>query len=164
MAIAAASPGAGPPPGPRGPGWTSAGAGRDDREMDRPLLVLACVALGGAIGALARFGLALGIAARLDGARWPATLAANLLGCLAIGAAWRILEHHAASPAVRGLLVTGVLGAFTTFSTFGLDVLTLLESRRPGAAAAYVLASVAGGLLLVGLGHRAAGPFLPAGP
>ncbi len=130
--------------------------------MDRPLLVLACVALGGAVGAVARFGLALAVAARFDGARWPATLAANLLGCLAIGVAWRVLEHHAASPAVRGLLVTGVLGAFTTFSTFGLDVLGLLEGRRPGAAAAYVAASVVGGLALVAAGHRAASWLVPA--
>lgn len=121
--------------------------------MPRSLFVIAAVALGGAIGAVARHGLSLAIAARFEGARWPATLIANLAGCLLIGIAWRLMEHHAASPVVRGLLMTGLLGAFTTYSTFGLDVLHLMEARRTGFAAFYVGLSVVGGLLLVRLGH-----------
>jgi CrcB protein len=122
-------------------------------SMSRSLIVIAAVALGGAVGAVARHGLSLAVAARFDGARWPATLIANLAGCLLIGIAWRLMEHHAASPAIRGLLLTGVLGAFTTYSTFGLDVLHLMEARRTGFAAAYVGISVVAGLLLVRLGH-----------
>ncbi len=120
------------------------------------LTVFACVALGGAIGAVARHAVAAAVAGRAAGSGWPATLAVNLLGCFLLGAAWRFLDQPGFSPAARGLLLSGLLGAFTTFSAFGLDAVTLLENRRPGLAAAYVLGSVAGGLLLVWVGRAAA--------
>ncbi|MHC4810034.1 MAG: fluoride efflux transporter CrcB [Planctomycetota bacterium] len=123
--------------------------------MQRSTLVFTCVALGGAIGAVARHGITLAMAAR-GGGGWPGTLAVNLLGCFLIGVAWRFLDQPEFPPALRALLVSGLLGAFTTFSAFGLDALSLLESRRPGLAAAYLLASVGGGLLLVVLGRAVA--------
>jgi CrcB protein len=119
------------------------------------LAVFACVALGGAVGAVARHGVTSMVAAR-SGGGWPATLAVNLLGCLLLGVVWRFVDQPGFPPAVRGLLVGGLLGAFTTFAAFGLDALTLLEQRRPGLAATYLLGSVVGGLLLVWVGRAAA--------
>ncbi len=124
--------------------------------MQRSTLVFTCVALGGAIGAVARHGITLAMAARGGGGGWPGTLAVNLLGCFLIGVAWRFLDQPAFPPALRALLISGLLGAFTTFSAFGLDAISLLETRRPGLAAVYLLVSVGGGLLLVVLGRAVA--------
>ena len=126
-------------------------------RMQRSTLVFACVALGGAIGAVARHGITLAMAARGGGGGgWPGTLTVNLLGCFLIGVAWRFIDQPEFPPALRALLISGLLGAFTTFSAFGLDAVALLEARRPGLAAAYLLASVGGGLLLVVLGRAMA--------
>jgi len=130
--------------------------------MPRSLVILACVAIGGAIGAMARHGVSLVIVPRAEGPRWPATLAVNLLGCLLIGVLWRVMEHHATSATMRALVITGILGGFTTFSAFGLDVLELLEGRRAGLAALYVGASVGAGVLLLKLGHDLTGALLGA--
>lgn len=103
-----------------------------------PLHVL-LVALGGALGASARFAVG-----HLLARPW-ATLGVNLLGCLAIGAL-------AALPLGAGWLAfaaVGLLGGFTTFSTFGLDAVALVEDGRPLTAALYVGASVGLGLLAV---------------
>lgn len=112
------------------------------------------VALGGALGALARYA----VVSLLAGASWPwGTLAVNVLGSLLIGVvvgAW-----HAEAWFVdvgRPLLVVGLLGGFTTFSTFSLDALLLLQAGRFGAAAAYVLASVSSCLFGAWLGFRVA--------
>lgn len=74
---------------------------------------------------------------------WWGTLAVNLLGCLAIGllAAWVGDRSW-----VRLLLMTGVLGGFTTFSAFGVQTIQLLQQQRWLAAVAYVALSVLGGL------------------
>ena len=103
------------------------------------------MALGGAVGSLARWGLA----AQLPGP-WG-TLVAHVTGCLAIGvlSAWLFVRH----PRWRLLVGVGVLGGFTTFSTHLLDAHDLLEQPVP--AAAYVggtlvscLAATAVGLVL----------------
>ena len=72
----------------------------------------------------------------------------NLLGCLLIGVLYGLwLERPELSPVLRQLLVTGLLGAFTTFSTFSLDTLRLLENGEGLLALGYVLLSVCIGLL-----------------
>jgi CrcB protein len=97
------------------------------------------VAIGGAIGSAARYGVGLA-AARLFGAAFPwGTLIVNVAGGLAMG-----LLAARAPPAeenMRLLLGVGVLGGFTTFSAFSLDTLRLLE-REPANALFYVLASL----------------------
>lgn len=99
------------------------------------------VALGGALGSVLRFTVTLG-AARLFGGAFPfGTLAVNVIGSFAMGFC-AIL----AAPYLRPLLMTGILGGFTTFSAFTLDALTLWEREEPGLAAAYVLGSVGLGL------------------
>lgn len=106
------------------------------------------VALGGAAGSVARFLVVLG-AGRVAGG-WPwGTLAVNVAGSFAIGIFYITLAQRAhLSP----LLVTGLLGGFTTFSAFSLDALKLWEAGQPLQAAAYVLASVILSLAAVALG------------
>ncbi len=116
---------------------------------------LGLVALGGAIGATLRFA-AVGALLRLaPGFPWG-TVAVNVLGSFAMGVlAVLVLERLPGGWARLGpLLLTGVLGGFTTFSAFSLDTVALLERGRPGAAAAYVLASVAGSVAALALGLR----------
>ena len=106
------------------------------------------VALGGAVGAVARYGI--GEAS----VRWAAvgpvgTWAVNALGCLAIG----IVLPLVAGERARLAVVVGLLGSFTTFSTFAADTVVLWEAGRPGLAVANALGSVGVGVafVLVGL-------------
>jgi CrcB protein len=88
------------------------------------------VALGGAIGALARWGLAAAI--QRPGLAFPlGTLVINVLGCLAIGVVMALVEERASiSPETRLFLAVGILGSFTTFSTFGFETIALLRDRE----------------------------------
>jgi CrcB protein len=120
-------------------------------------------ALGGAVGALARWALAAALPGSSGG--WPwSTLVVNLLGCLLLGALLGTLAARAVEPAwARPFVAVGVLGGFTTYSAFALEVVALGEAGRVGAAAGYVTASVLGGVLAVAAGAawaraRAAGP------
>lgn len=105
------------------------------------LSTLAQVALGGAIGASGRY--LTGVAAiRLMGPGFPwGTLAVNVLGSFAMGVLVVTLGHLSANR-LAPLLMTGVLGGFTTFSAFSLDALTIWERGQQGLAATYVVASV----------------------
>ncbi len=117
-----------------------------------------CVILGAAVGAPARY-LAVGWVSRAAPQAFPwGTLAVNLLGCLVIGAAWGLMERALWAPAVRTFFFVGVLGSFTTFSSFGLETLQLFETGAWARALGYVAASNVGGLLLVWLGLAAARP------
>lgn len=119
-------------------------------------------ALGGAVGALARWGVTLALP-RTSG-DWPwATLVVNLAGCLLLGVLLGVLEELRPDDVrLRALLGTGVLGGFTTFSAFAVEVADLVGAGSVLVAAGYVVASVAGGVLAVGLGLRA-GTTLAAG-
>ena len=112
-------------------------------------------ALGGALGALARWGVA--EALPHDAGAWPwATLLVNLLGCLVLGfLIGRVFDRSPGPPWLRPFLATGVLGGFTTYSAFAVETVQLAEDGRVGTAAGYVLASVAGGVLAAALGERA---------
>ena len=110
------------------------------------------VALGGAVGAAARFAVS-----QWTGTRWGwtfpwGTLAVNLTGSLAIGLVMTLLLARGADPTYRLVLVTGFLGGYTTFSAFSFEALSLLEARRWDAAALYVIGSVVLGLLATALG------------
>ena len=101
------------------------------------------VFLGGGLGAAARHGVNL-LSAQVGGSRFPwGTLAINVLGSLLIGvlAEWFALRTQLPQP-LRLFLITGVLGGFTTFSAFSLEVGLLMQRGQMGAAAGYVLASV----------------------
>ena len=102
-----------------------------------------------AIGSVARYLTVLG-AGRVMGTGWPfGTLLVNVAGCLAMGALYVLLAQRAA---LSPLLMTGILGGFTTFSAFSLDTLKLWETGQPAQAVAYVAGSVLLSLAAVALG------------
>ncbi|MBE0618916.1 MAG: fluoride efflux transporter CrcB [Proteobacteria bacterium] len=110
------------------------------------------VILGAAIGASGRYALA-GWVSRAAESPFPwGTLLVNLLGCLVIGLAWGLGERLLWAPAFRAFLFVGVLGSFTTFSSFGLETLHLLRGAEYGRALGYAMGSNLGGLALVWAG------------
>ena len=112
-------------------------------------------ALGGALGALARWGIAEALPAAPPG--WPwATLLVNLTGCLLMGALVAVLTARSPEPTwARPFLAVGVLGGYTTYSAFAVEVVELVEAGAPVLAAGYVLVSVLGGVLAVAAGAMA---------
>ena len=111
------------------------------------------VMAGGAVGT----GLRYGVGRALDEANtFPyGTMTVNLVGCLLMGilATW-CTQVAEVSETVRLAILVGLLGGFTTFSSFGIDTLRLMESGRMGAALAYVLISNAVGIGAVWLGAQ----------
>jgi fluoride exporter len=115
--------------------------------IDRPeLLAIAC---GGALGALARTGLA--EAFPVTAGRWPwATFTANVAGALMLGYfVTRLQERLPVSTLRRPLLATGLCGALTTFSTVQIELLRMADHHRYGLASCYLGASVLGGYVAV---------------
>lgn len=110
---------------------------------------LAAIFVGGAIGALARYGLA--EALPHDPGTWPwATFAVNVAGALALGyLTTRLQERLPPSAYRRPLLGTGLCGALTTFSTMQVELLQMLDAGDAGLAASYAAASLAAGLLAI---------------
>jgi CrcB protein len=108
------------------------------REWD----TLLAIAVGGVVGAEARYGLA-ELVPHGDAA-WPwATLLTNLIGSFLLGVLMAALGESAAPPRLaRPFLGVGVLGGFTTFSTFAVDAYRLLLAHRPLMAVAYLVTSV----------------------
>jgi len=112
-------------------------------------LNVAAVALGGALGAVCRYGISLwALRTFPDSFPWG-TLIVNGAGCFLIGL---LFPHVADHPTLRLFLLTGILGGFTTFSTFGLEVVSLLASHHHRAALVYVGVSLVGGVLLTAAG------------
>lgn len=111
------------------------------------------IALGGALGAMARYWLA-GWVFRLAGQPFPyGTLTVNLLGSFAIGVAWVwLVQQQWGSEQHKQVLMIGFLGAFTTFSTFSLESIALLQQERWLAFGGYVGFSVVGCLLATAAG------------
>jgi CrcB protein len=101
--------------------------------------VLAAIAVGGIAGAEARYGL--GVAIPREPGGWPwATLLINVSGCALIGVLMVVLlELTHPHPLVRPLLGVGVLGGYTTFSTYATDTLSLLQDGHPAVAVGYFL-------------------------
>jgi fluoride exporter len=110
---------------------------------------LLAIGLGGAIGALARVGLAQ--AAPVSAGSWPwATFAANIVGALLIGYfVTRLQERLPVSTLRRPLLATGFCGALTTFSTVQIELLKMADRHDWALAASYLSASVIAGYLAV---------------
>ncbi|HEX6843628.1 MAG TPA: CrcB family protein [Actinomycetota bacterium] len=110
------------------------------------------VAVGvfGALGALARYGLDLGLS-RVWPSRFPVgTFVINVVGSFALGVLFALVDAHPPQTTwLRPGLGAGFLGAFTTFSTFSLQTVLLLETGEAGLAALYAGASLAAGLLAV---------------
>lgn len=105
------------------------------------------VAVGGGIGALARWLLSQYLALWW-GPRFPwGTLVVNVLGAALMGACYALVVQRLSwSPEWRAFVTVGLLGGFTTFSTFSLELFTLIEARAWFAFSLYLVLSVAGGL------------------
>ncbi|MDF1644366.1 MAG: fluoride efflux transporter CrcB [Pseudomonadales bacterium] len=119
------------------------------------MLQLIAIALGGAMGSVARFLTANMVATQL-GTRFPyGTLMVNLVGSFLIGLTYiLIVEKFKMSAEIRGLVMVGFLGAFTTFSTFSLELLDMLKSGALVGAALYLFVSVIVGVANVWLGMQ----------
>lgn len=106
------------------------------------MIHLLSVALGGALGALARYWLSGALNTGDSKLPWG-TFSANLIGSFLMGVMFVLILEKARLPAeMRPLIMTGFLGAFTTFSTFSLETLTLIHEGHVIAAIFYVLLSV----------------------
>ncbi|OYX57039.1 MAG: camphor resistance protein CrcB [Brevundimonas subvibrioides] len=106
---------------------------------------LLLVAIGGALGSMARYGVGLGAARLFPASTWPwGTLTVNVVGGLVMGllVGWMGLRAGSGQETVRVFAAVGVLGGFTTFSAFSLETVLLVERREYGLAGAYVLLSV----------------------
>lgn len=111
------------------------------------------VALGSALGGVARFAIGSFIEARFGGAFPVGTLLVNVSGAVLLGFILTCtLASPNLSPEMRGLLTTGFCGGYTTFSTFTLETMLLLERGELARAAAYVVLSIVIALLGVWLG------------
>lgn len=101
------------------------------------------IALGGAFGAVSRYWVYNFFVKNVAGKFPWATLTVNIAGSFLIGIAFVVLTERAEiGPEWRGLITVGFLGAFTTFSTFSMDVIGLVEQGDIAAAISYVLSSV----------------------
>jgi fluoride exporter len=132
-------------------------AGNPPHERRARLVTWLAVGVGGALGSLARHAVNQFVHARWGTLPFPlATTMVNVAGCFAIG----LLAGLVASGGLelraqwREFVFVGLLGGFTTFSTFGLETLTLAQGQGAGPALAGVAAQVAGGLLAVYVGYR----------
>ena len=114
--------------------------------------ILAVIAAGGAVGSLARWGLAQALPHPATAFPW-ATFDANVSGCFALGVLMVfVADVWPPSRYLRPFLGVGVLGGYTTFSTYMLDTRALLLSGRGDLAGIYVVASLAAGLTAVWVG------------
>ena len=114
---------------------------------------LAWLAVAGAVGTLARYGLSW-LVQRWQPATFPwGTLAVNGLGCLLFGVVWAMAEERMLiSGSTRVVLLVGFMGAFTTFSTFAFETTQMLDDSQWLLAAANVLAQNVGGVVCVLVG------------
>ncbi len=119
------------------------------------MIGLLYVALGGALGSAARFGVNLAIP-RMLGTDFPwATLIVNVLGCFVMVAVTAYLRAKMPEDEnLRLFLTTGILGGFTTFSTFSLEFFGLMQRGQTPTALIYVAASVVLSLIAVMFGFK----------
>lgn len=117
------------------------------------MLRLFNIAIGGAAGALLRYWVS-GLAHRIGGSSFPwGTLSVNLIGSFLIGFLWGMFESVIVSQNTRILIFIGLLGSFTTFSTFSLESFHLVRDGEYGLFIANILSSFVLGILLVFAGY-----------
>ena len=117
--------------------------------------MLLAIALGGAVGSVARYLLGTLMQRASEGFPWG-TLVVNVTGSLLLGFLARYLLDPTVSAELRAGLTVGLCGGYTTFSTFSLETMTLLQRGAYGRAASYVSASVALSLLATFVGFAMA--------
>jgi fluoride exporter len=112
------------------------------------------VAAGGALGAVARYGVGT-LAGRLGASHWPwGTLTVNIVGGLLMGAltGWLAFRGGLHAESIRLFAAVGILGGFTTFSAFSLETALMIEKRQLALAGGYVAASVVLSILALFVG------------
>lgn len=124
--------------------------------------VVPVIVLGGMLGASARYALELLWPTPVDAFPW-ATFATNVSGCLLIGVLMvHVVEAGRAHPLVRPFLGVGLLGGYTTFSTYAVQTSNLLTGQRLGLALLYMFGTLAAAMIAVALGVFAARALLRA--
>jgi fluoride exporter len=120
------------------------------------LLGFFLVGLGGAVGAMTRHGVSLAIARAIDPSAFPVgTLLVNLIGSLAIGyLAITFANRTADTTQLRLLLIVGFLGGLTTFSSFSLETVQLIDAKRYAIACVYVALTNIGCVALALLAYK----------
>jgi len=115
---------------------------------------LLAVGIAGLLGTLGRYWLS-GVVDRMVGETFPAgTLLVNLLGCFLIGFLFHsFTERYLIEPGMRSVILVGLLGGFTTFSSFGIQTFALLRDGELLLACINIFASNAGGIVLVWAGY-----------
>ena len=123
--------------------------------MKAALINAALVGSGGFIGAVLRYGLSGFVQRRMPLSTFPyGTLVVNMLGCLVIGVLAGLVESRQLfHPEFRRFVLIGLLGAFTTYSTFGYETFEMIRDAEPLRAAASVSVHVVLGLALVWAGY-----------
>jgi len=116
------------------------------------MLQIILIGFGGAIGALSRYTLS-NLISKSFQTNFPlGTLGVNLIGCFLIGIIWQFSEHYSIEKNLRLFFFLGLLGAFTTFSTFGLESLHLFKDGYMKSALLNIFLNNILGIVLVLLG------------
>ena len=115
--------------------------------------LLAAIAIGGVLGAEARYGLSRAITHAPGTMPWS-TVVINVAGSALLGLLMAVIDVRGAHRLLRPFVGVGVLGGFTTFSTFAVDADTLVHHHRPGLALGYLALTVATCLLAVTAAYR----------
>ena len=121
------------------------------------MIKLLLIGLAGFVGTIGRYWLS-GVVARKYGETFPlGTLVVNLFGCFLVGLLFYLMqERYLVNQNARTIILIGLLGGFTTFSSLGLQTFTLLQDNQIGLAALNLVASNVIGLLLVWAGYTLA--------
>ena len=120
------------------------------------------IMIGGAVGALLRYAISSGIYS-LTSSDFPwGTLIVNLLGSFMIGLFWQLFNTYTIPPHIRSMLFAGGLGAFTTFSTYSLETVLLLQNGQIKLGLMNTVFSATLGIIAVWLGMTAVRYFIPA--
>lgn len=117
--------------------------------------IIAYIALGGAVGALLRYGVGLAIKPENTLAFPIHTFFVNVIGCLFIGIVASILQNTPFNELMQYFVIIGLLGGFTTFSSFSLESFYLLKNGKTLMAASYVLLSNSLGIIGAFIGYHA---------
>jgi CrcB protein len=124
------------------------------------MIKILLIGLAGFAGTIGRYWLS-GVVARRYGETFPlGTLTVNLVGCFLVGLLFYLMqERYVVNQNVRSMVLIGLLGGFTTFSSFGLQTFTLLQDREIALALVNLAVSNVMGLFLVWVGYTLAKAF-----
>lgn len=121
---------------------------------------LLLIALGGGIGSVMRFLVTVGIHQWFHKVFYWGTISVNIIGSFLIGIAWAFFENHIEQENLRFFIMLGMLGGFTTFSSFSLESLNLFKAGEIRMAIQYILISNFGGIIAAYIAYMGAQTFI----